>query len=179
MWGERVSPEDDQQPEQKDLRPDRGVAQPSHKGQTSLCLFRRIVAQGELGRRGKHRIGLGSSDRGRTRLQGHHESISRLRRGRCKLDRVPPSSGPTRLKRRPYGESQGLVKIPGNFVPGVSWQRCIVHFERNVLKDISDIKSAQYSGPQKLDTKLINKQAVQRVLKDGRKGAEFIHAEKI
>jgi putative transposase len=33
-------------------------------------------------------------------------------------------------------KASGLVGLIGNFFPGAAWQRCVVHFERNVLKDV-------------------------------------------
>ncbi len=40
-------------------------------------------------------------------------------------------------------KASGLVGLVGNFFPGASWQRCVVHFERNVLKDVPTNKAEE------------------------------------
>lgn len=40
-------------------------------------------------------------------------------------------------------KASGLVGLIGNFFPGAAWQRCVVHFERNVLKDVSVNKAEE------------------------------------
>ena len=40
-------------------------------------------------------------------------------------------------------KASGLVGLIGNFFPGVTWQRCVVHFERNVLKDVPTNKAEE------------------------------------
>ena len=40
-------------------------------------------------------------------------------------------------------KASGLVGLIGNFFPGAVWQRCVVHFERNVLKDVPRNKAEE------------------------------------
>ena len=37
----------------------------------------------------------------------------------------------------------GLVDLIGNFFPGATWQRCVVHSERNVPKDVPTNKAEE------------------------------------
>lgn len=40
-------------------------------------------------------------------------------------------------------KASGLAGLIGNFFPGASWQRCIVHFERNVFKGVPANKAEE------------------------------------
>ena len=56
-------------------------------------------------------------------------------------------------------KASGLIGLIGNFFPGATWQRCVVHFERNVLKDVPTNK-AESVGMRKLSSEATLKDAL-------------------
>ena len=68
LWGERVSPSTVSELNPEDLRPDRSLAQPGHRGRTCLRVPQRHLAEAELGRRGKECGGVGGDRRACRRL---------------------------------------------------------------------------------------------------------------
>ena len=68
LWGKRVSPGTVVQPQQEDLRPDRGLAEPANRGDTSLRLPGWHSLEAQSGGRGQERLLAGGDRRERRRL---------------------------------------------------------------------------------------------------------------
>src|SRR5262249_29143786 len=130
-------------PKQEDLRDDRGVAQSSDRGRAPVCLSRRHRAQAQLGRRGAQRLAAG--------CDGVNESGYREILGICegaKEDKTGWSAFLKHLKERGLKGVRlitsdaciGLTESAAEFFPEAAWQRCIVHWYRNIFSHVPSTK---------------------------------------
>src|SRR5262249_47338771 len=88
-------------PEQEDLRDDRGGGQSSDRGGAPGCLFRGLLVQAQLGRRGTQRLAPGCNRRERERLSGDSRHLRGGEGGQEWLERVPQASQGTRVEGYP------------------------------------------------------------------------------
>ena len=63
LWGHAGEPEHGVQPQQEDLRQDRGLAEPTHRRRASVSLSGRHRNEAHLGRRGAQRLAAGGQRR--------------------------------------------------------------------------------------------------------------------
>ena len=139
LWGTRVSPSTVSRPQQEDLRNDRDVAEPADRGRASLRLPRRHRDEAELGGRGAERIAAG---RDRRQCEGYREILGIVEG--AKEDKAGWSGFLKHLKERGLkgvrliisDACMGLAESAAEFFPDAGWQRCVVHFYRNVFSHV-------------------------------------------
>jgi transposase-like protein len=93
------------------------------------------VAEAELGRRSKERLGFDGDWRGAERLSGDLGSERRGQAGQGQLDELPARVEAARLAGSAVicvDKCLGLVENLAEFLPEAKRQRCVVHFYRNV-----------------------------------------------
>ena len=118
--GDAREPEHGVEPEQKDLRQDRGLAKPAHRRRASVSLSRRHRDEAQLGRRGSQRLPAGGQ---RRQCRGWSAFLRHL------VDRPQGSAAAHfRCLPRPGGECRGVSTRS-------QWQRSMVHF-RNVFSHV-------------------------------------------
>ena len=104
-------------------------------GRVPLRFPRWPVVEAQLGRRGEERLGAGGDRSVRDRLSRGPRG-ERGREGRQgELDEFPARDEAARLERDELFVSDkclGLVENLEDFYPEAKWQRCVVHFYRNV-----------------------------------------------
>ena len=147
--GHAGEPQHGQRAEPEDLRDDRGLAEPADRGRARLRVPGRDLAETELGRRGAERGGAGGHRRGRGRLPGDP--------GRCegtKEDKESWRNFLRYLKERGLkgvklvisDKCLGLVEALGEFYPEARWQRCMVHWYRNVFTVVPKGKAKEVAA---------------------------------
>ena len=105
-------------------------------GDYPVCVPRWAVAEAELGRRGEERVGAGGDRRG---CRAAIAKILAVSEG-AKEDKASWTAFLRHLKERGLkgvrlfvsDKCLGLVESLGEFYPEAMWQRCVVHFYRNV-----------------------------------------------
>ena len=132
-----------QRAEPEDLRADRAVAERADRRRTPVRVPRRDLAEAELGGRGAERGGAGGDRRG---TDGYREILG-VAEG-TKEDTESWRQFLTHLKDRGLTGVQliisdkclGLVEAAAEFYPEARWQRCVVHWYRNVFTEVPSTK---------------------------------------
>ena len=135
LWGTRVSPST-VRPEPEDLRPDRCLAEPADRGRASVCVSGWDLAETDLGRRGQERGGAGGQC---GRFRGLPGDPGRGARA----PRKTAESWPSFLRHLKDRGIRGCVCSSRTSAwdagerwrvhPEAPWQRCMVHWYRNVM----------------------------------------------
>src|SRR4051794_41679274 len=141
-------PEHGVEPQQEDLRQDLGLAEPADRRGASVPLPRRHRDEADLGWRGPQRLAAGGQ---RRQLQGYREIL-----GICEGAKEDKSGwsaflrhlvdrGLTGVRLIISDACRGLMESAAEYLPEARWQRCMVHFYRNVFSHVPTTKVREVS----------------------------------
>ena len=140
LWGTRVSPGTVSNLNKKIYGQIEAWRTPADRGRAALCVPRRHRAQAHLGGRGAQRLAAGGDLGQRRGLPRRSSASSRAPR------RTRPAGAPSwRISRGAACSGvelivsdacMGLVESAAEFFPEARWQRCMVHFYRNVFSHV-------------------------------------------
>ena len=136
--GHAGEPEHGVEPQQEDLRQDRGLAEPPHR-RRDVPLSRRHRDEADVGRRGAQRLAAGGQ---RGDSKGFREIL-----GICEGAKEDKSGWPASLRHlvdrglkgvqvTVSDACRGLMESAAEYLPDARWQRCMVHFYRNVFSHV-------------------------------------------
>ena len=122
--------------EQEDLRNDRGLAQSPDRGRAPLCLSGRHCAKrswaGEV-RNVSLLVAIGVSNEGYREILGICEGAKEDKAGWSSFLKHLKERGLTGVQLIISDACMGLAESAVEFFPDAAWQRCIVHWYRNIL----------------------------------------------
>ena len=139
LWGTRVSPQHSVQPQQEDLRQDRSLAEPPHRRRASVPLSRRHRDEADVGRRGPQLLAAGGQRRqfrGFSGDLGICEGAKEDKSGWSAFLRHLVDRGLKGVQLIISDACRGLMESAAEYLPDARWQRCTVHFYRNVFSHV-------------------------------------------
>ena len=146
LWGTRVSSGTVSRLNQKIYRHIEAWRNRAIEGEFPYVLPRRRGAQAQLGRRSTQCLGAGG-DRRRNRWIPADPGRRRGREGGsgglARLPAPPQGSRPPGVQLIISDACRGLVEAAAELFPDAQWQRCVVHFYRNVFSNAPNNKVAE------------------------------------
>jgi putative transposase len=146
LWGAKVSPGTVSKLNKRIYGHIEKWRNAAHRGELPLCVSGRRGAKAKLGRRGAQHLRAGGYWRRPRWLPHHPWRGRRSQRGQSRLEQL--SQIPERA--RPHGrQAHHLRRLPGpggingRLLPEAKWQRCTVHFYRNVFSHVPRGKVAE------------------------------------
>ena len=137
--GHTGKPKHGVQPQQEDLRQDRSLAQPAHRRRASVPLSGRDRDEAQLGGRGSQRVAAGGQRRQFGRISGDSGHLRRRQSWSAFLRHLV-DRGLNGVQLIISDACRGLIESAAEYLPEARWQRCMIHFYRNVFSHVPAAK---------------------------------------
>ena len=137
--GHAGEPEHGVEPQQEDLRQDRGVAEPAHRRRTSVPLSRWHRDEADLGwqvRNVSLLVASAVNSEGFREILGICEGAKEDKSGWSAFLRHLVDRGLNGVQLIISDACRGLMESAAEYLPDAQWQRCMVHFYRNVFSHV-------------------------------------------
>jgi len=139
LWGTRVSPSTVSKLNTEYLRPDRGLAEPTHRGRAPYHYLVGIVMKrswaGEV-RSVSLLVASAVNSEGFREILGICEGAKEDKSGWSPFLRHLVDRGPKGVQLIISDACRGLTESAADYLPETRWQRCMVHFYRNVFSQV-------------------------------------------
>ncbi len=137
--GHAGEPEHGVEPQQEDLRQDRGLAEPPHRRRASVSLSRWHRDEADVGWRGRNvslLVASAVNSEGFREILGICEGAKEDKSGWSAFLRHLVDRGLKGVQLIISDACRGLMESAAEYLPDARWQRCMVHFYRYVFSHV-------------------------------------------